>query len=132
MKLKTFLTINAILFIPFGIGMLLIPAFIFPIIEVNLDTDGLLMASTVGSMLFSFGLLCFLSRKEDDNSVTLRAILIANLAFHAIDSFLTGKGALTGVMNSLGYVFSSMHFLFALGFLFFLLKRKYKIIDEAS
>lgn len=132
MKLKIFLTINAIMFFPFGIAMLLLPSFIFPIIDVNLDDDGLLMASTVGSMLLSFGLLCFLSRKEDENSVTMKAILIANLAFHSIDSFLTGRGAITGVMNSIGYVFSSMHFLFTLGFLFFLLKRKTKVLTTTG
>lgn len=124
MKLKTFLTLNAIMFIPFGIGMLTMPSFIFPMLEVNLDADGLTMASTVGSMLFSFGLICLFARNEDLKTASMRAILIGNLSFHAIDSFLTGKGAITGVMNSMGFMFSSIHFLFALGFLFFLYKSK--------
>lgn len=124
MKLKTFLTINAIIFIPFGIGMLTMSSFIFPMIEVNLDVDGFLMASTVGSMLLSFGIICLISRNENPNTVRIKAILIGNLTFHSIDFFLIGKGAYTELMNTMGYLFSSLYFLFALGFLYFLLKTK--------
>ena len=120
MKLKTFLTINAVMFIPFGIGMLLLPSLIFPIISVNLDADGTLMASTVGSMLLSFGLICFVSRDEEQSSVGMKAILIGNLCFHTVDFILTGQGAYAGVMNAVGYMFSTLHFLFALGFFYFL------------
>ncbi len=124
MKLKSFLTINAIMFIPFGIGMLTMPSLIFPMLNVNLDSDGLVMASTVGSMLLSFGLICFFAKNETNNSASMRAILIGNLSFHTIDFILTGKGAFTGVMNTLGYMFSSIHFLFAIGFLYFLTQSK--------
>jgi hypothetical protein len=124
MKLKTFLTINAIMFIPFGIGMLIMPSNIFPILSVNLDADGLVMASTVGSMLLSFGLICFFAKNEASNTVSIKAILIGNLSFHTIDFMLTGKGAFTGVMNQIGYVFSTMHFLFAVGFLYYIIQSK--------
>ena len=124
MNLKTFLTINALLFIPFGVGMLLTPSLIFSMIDVNLDDDGLLMASTVGSMLWSFGILCLLARNEQENSLSLQALLVGNLSFHTIDCFLTFKGAYSGVMNSLGFIFSGMHLLFALGFLFYYLKTR--------
>ncbi len=126
MKLKTFLTINSIMFIPFGIGMLMIPTFIFPLIDVNLDTDGLLMASTVGSMLLSFGIICLVSRNENINTIGMKSILMGNLSYHSIDFVLTGKGAFTGAMNSMGYMFTSLHFLFALGFLYFLISSKKK------
>ena len=122
MNLKTFLTINAIMFIPFGVGMLLMPTMIFEMIDVNLDSDGTLMASTVGSMLLSFGLICLFARDAATPSVALNALIIGNFAFHAIDSFLTFKGAFSGVMNSFGYMFSSMHFIFAIGFIYFYFK----------
>ncbi len=123
-NLKTFFTINATMFIPFGIGMLFMPSILFGMLDVNLDGDGLLMASTVGSMLLSFGIICFIARGIEGPSMELQAILLGNLSFHAIDSVLTFKGAFTGVMNNLGYVFSIMHLLFAIGFLFFYLKLK--------
>jgi hypothetical protein len=124
MKLKQFLTLNAIMFIPFGLGMLIVPYLIFPMIHVDLDSDGLLMANTVGSMLLSFGIICYLSRNEDKNAIGMKAILIGNLVFHVIDFLLTFKGVYTGVMNSLGYLFSTLHFLFAIGFLYYLTTNK--------
>ena len=124
MNLKTFFLINAIMFIPFGIGMLLIPSPIFSMIEVNLDSDGLLMASTVGSMLLSFGIICLVARNEKQHSLSLQALLLGNLSFHIIDSTLTFRGAMTGVMNELGFIFSTMHLLFAIGFLFYYLKMR--------
>jgi hypothetical protein len=122
MKLRSFLILNAIMFIPFGIGMLTMPSFIFPMVGVDLDADGLVMASTVGSMLLSFGIICFFARNEDLGAGGMKAILTGNLVFHTIDSFLTGKGALTEVMNPMGFMFSSMHLVIAVGFLIFLLQ----------
>ena len=127
MTLKNFLSINGIMFIPFGLMMLFIPAMLFPMLDVNLDTDGLIMASTVGSMLLSFGLVCWFARSETENSTSLRAILIGNLVFHSIDSFLTGNAAILGTMNAAGFIFSSMHFLFAVGFGYYLWKKFSKV-----
>lgn len=124
MNLKAFFTINAVMFIPFGIGMLIVPSNIFNMLDVILDNDGLLMASMVGSMLLSFGLVCLLARNFEGQSVALQAILIGNLTFHVIDSVLTFKGAFTGEMNNLAYAFSTMHLLIAIGFFFFYLKSK--------
>lgn len=122
MRLRTFLIINACLFIPFGIGMLTVPSFIFPMLKVHLDDDGLMMARTVGSMLLSFGLICFYARNETLHSIGMKAVIIGNLSFHTIDFLITGKSAITGVMNSFGFMFSLMHFLFAIGFIYFLNK----------
>lgn len=108
------------MFIPFGIAMVTVPSFLFPILALHLEADGLVMASTVGSMLLSFGVICLLGRNGAGASTEMRALLVGNLLFHSIDSFLTGKAALLGVMNGAGYMFSSMHFLFAIGFLFYL------------
>lgn len=124
MSLKNFLIINAVMFIPFGLGMLFMPSMIFNMIDVQLDSDGLLMANTVGSMLLSFGLICLVGRNANTPSPALEAMLVGNLSFHAIDSLLTFKAAFSGVMNSLGYIFSGMHFLFAIGFLMFYLKNR--------
>lgn len=122
MKLSTFLAINAALFIPFGIGMLMMPSEIFPLIGVLLNGDGLLMASTVGSMLFSFGLICLLGRNVSLESSTIIPLLAGNMSFHLIDSILTFKGAISGVMNTLGFMFSGMHFILGIGFLLFIMK----------
>lgn len=120
------------MFIPFGIGMLLMPSLIFPMIGVHLDSDGLLMASTVGSMLFSFGLICLLAKNLTYDSPGFTALLVGNLSFHLIDSVLTLRGAASGVMNSFGYAFSAMHFVLAIGFLIYVLKARKAITITAT
>jgi len=91
-------------------------------IGVNLDGDGLLMAGTVGSMLFSFGLICLLARNVSFESGAMIPLLAGNLSFHLIDSILTFNGAISGTMNSFGFMFSAMHFILSIGFLLYLLK----------
>lgn len=118
--MKTFLTVNALFFFPFGVGMLLIPSQIFPLLGVNLDHDGQLMSSTVGSMLLSFAISCWIARNENSSSIGVKAVLWSNFSFHFIDFILTGKGAITEVMNPLGFVFSITHLSFAIGFLYFI------------
>jgi len=122
MTLRNFLSINGILFIPFGLMMVLIPTILFPILNVILDGDGLVMARTVGSMLLSFGLICWFARDVQEDNYLLQAIIIGNFTFHTIDSFLTGQAAFNGTMNEIGFVFSTMHFVLAVGFAYYLRK----------
>lgn len=120
MRLKLFLTINAILFIPFGLAMLAIPGILFPMFGIDLDADGILMARVFGSALMSIGIMCYLVRSEPMESAGLKAILIGNLIFHAIDAISTLMASLNGTMNALGWMFFGLHFVLALGFLYYL------------
>lgn len=120
MTLKSFLILNAILFVPFGLGMLLMPGVLFPLFGIDLDADGILMARVFGSALFNLGLICYLIRSESYNAVATKAILTGNFLFHVFDSISTFIASYTGVMNSLGWMFTGLHFVLALGFLFFL------------
>lgn len=130
MTRQLFLSLNGIMFVPFGLLMLLIPDTLFPMLDIELDGDGLVIASTVGSMLLSFGLICWLVRKVADNSIAIQAILMGNLLFHSIDSFLTGKAAFMGTMNQAGFIFSSMHLVFALGFAYYLWRSKKQLLTN--
>lgn len=123
MSLKSFLVLNAILFIPFGIFMIIMPGILFPFFEINLDADGLLMARVFGSALANIGLMCYLVRDEPRSSIGIKAILFGNLFFHAIDAFSTGAATYLGTMNLLGIMFTGLHFFLALGFLYYLYSR---------
>ena len=120
MNLKQFLVVNALLFVPFGLVMLAIPGIFFPMVGVDLDADGLLMARVSGSGLLNFGIMCYLARHEGRESMGLKAILIGNLIFHGLDAISTFIASYTGVMNTLGWLFCGLHFVLALGFLHFL------------
>ena len=123
MKLPTFLTINAVLFVPFGLTMLLVPALLFPLFGIDLDADGILMARVFGPALFNFGLICYLIRKEQQFTIGMKAVLVGNFLFHAIDAISTLIASLNGVMNTLGWLFFTLHLVLAIGFLVYILQK---------
>lgn len=120
MKLKLFLLVNAVLFVPFGTLMLIIPHLLFPMFGIDLDNDGILMARVFGSALLNFGIMCYLVRNETAESTGLKTILIGNLIFHALDSISTFFASYSGVMNALGWMFFALHFILTLGFAYYL------------
>lgn len=120
MRLKLFLIINSLLFVPFGLMMLTIPGMLFPMFAIDLDADGILMARVFGSALLSIGLMCYLVRNEPNGSIGLMAIMIGNAVFHGLDAVSTFIASYTGVMNSLGWLFFTLHFVLALVFLGFI------------
>ena len=124
MSLKNFLLLNAILFVPFGLAMLLLPGTLFPLFGIDLDADGILMARVFASALLSIGLMCFIARSESPQSLGMRALLIGNFIFHALDALSTFTASYGGVMNSLGWMFMGLHFLLAVGFLFYLVSAR--------
>ena len=103
--------------------MIIIPGMLFPFFGIDLDADGLLMARVFGSALANIGLMCYLVGDEAKDSVGMKAILFGNLFFHAIDACSTGWATYLGTMNSLGVMFTSLHFFLALGVLYFLYSR---------
>lgn len=124
MKLKNFLVLNAILFVPFGIMMLIMPATLFPMFGIDLDADGVLMARVFGSALMNLGLICYLIREEKAVAIGMKAVIIGNFLFHAIDAISTFVASYTGVMNTLGWMFMGLHFSLAVGFLFYFIQIK--------
>lgn len=120
MNLKNYLILNAALFIPFGLSMLLLPSLLFPLFGIDLDADGILMGRVVGSSLLTIGLVSYLIRKEEPRALGMKAFLIGSLVFHAIDTVTTFAASHSGEMNALGWMFSSMHFVLAIGFFYFL------------
>ena len=127
MKLSSFLMLNAVLFVPFGLAMLVAPAVLFPLFGIDLNADGVLMARVFGSALFNFGLICYLIRNEHEFSIGMKAFLTGNFLFHAFDAGSTFVASLNGVMNTLGWMFFGLHFVLAIGFLIYLLRKKQEV-----
>lgn len=123
MNLKNFLFLNAILFVPFGIAMVILPNALFPLFGIDLDADGTVMARVFGSALLTIGLMCYLVRNDSTSSNGIKAILIGNFLFHTIDAVSTLIASLNGVMNALGWMFFGLHAALSVGFLYFLTRK---------
>ena len=123
MKLKSFLIITAIIYIPFGIGMMLIPYQLFGIYGFDLNADGAILGRVVGAAIVGLGLINYLSRNEDLSSVSLRAILIGNLVYHVLDTFIDFFPTYQGVVNAFTWSFVVLHIVLAIGFAYFLFRK---------
>lgn len=89
MKTSVFLTVTAILEIPFAIALFLAPSLVTHILlgaELR-DPVASVIARVGGSAIFSIGLMCWLVRKEQNN-VSLKA-LILGLQIYNIVVFAT-------------------------------------------
>ncbi len=94
MKLNTFLLIAAILYGIFGLGALLAPAEVFAAQGIKLDANGQLMARTLGAALIGYVVIFWLARSAE-TSPALRAILLGNVIYIALEVIVLVAGALS-------------------------------------
>ena len=85
MKLPRFLLITAIIYIPFGIAMALVPAFLYGFYGFDLGTDGLILGRVVGAAIIGMGIINFMARKGLESSGVMKAILSGNLVYHLLE-----------------------------------------------
>lgn len=123
MKLSTFLTSTAIIYIPFGLGMILVPQQLFGMYGFDLNADGIVLGQIIGAAIIGMGLTNYLSRNDSLASPALRAILTGNLVYHAFDTVLDFLPTYHGTLNALTYSMVGLHIVLAVGFAYFLRKR---------
>ena len=123
MNLKSFLTITAIIYIPFGLGMMLIPFELFGFYGFELNAAGAILGRVVGAAIVGMGLINYLSRNEVITSPALRAILIGNMVYHVLDTVIDFFPTYQGVVNSWTWSFVGLHIVLAIGFGYFLFKK---------
>ncbi len=119
MKRGTFLTISAIVALLFGLGFLIFPQRSVAEFGMEATPAVLSFARAVGSLLVGLGILNWMVRNER-MSVSLRAILWANLIIQGIDAVLNILDITSGVVNASAWVGEAVHVLLALGFLYYL------------
>jgi hypothetical protein len=103
MKLKTHLTVWAILYLVFGLNLLVIPKQFMTIFGCPLDNHGVLIGRTFGSALIGLFLLYYMLRNINRNNSTFKAIIYCSLIFNALSTPFMATATLNGVMNQLGW-----------------------------
>lgn len=124
MKLSTFSIIWAILYIGFGLGLLLIPVQFMDAYGVSLDDDGTMMARILGAALTSFAIVFWLNRNTPATDKSWHNVLLASLIYNIIDIPIVLVATLEGVMNALGWMPVGLHLFLAATFGLCLFKRE--------
>jgi uncharacterized membrane protein len=118
MKFSTLLIINAIVGLVFGIGFLLVPAFVLTVYGVSSGLAVNLVAQFYGVELVAVGLLSWFARYEQDPSAQ-RPIILAFLISDVIGLIISLIGTLTGVLSAVGWSAVVIYLFFSLGFAYF-------------
>ena len=124
MKLKTFSIIWSILYIGFGLGLLVIPVQFMSTYGVTLDTNGTLMTRILGAALMAFALTFYSNRNIASTDKGWHNLLLTSLISNIVDIPIVLKATLDGVMNSMGWVPVGLHIFLAATFGYFTFKKR--------
>jgi hypothetical protein len=124
MKLKTFSIIWSILYIGFGLGLLVIPVQFMSTYGVTLDTNGTLMTRILGAALMAFALTFYSNRNIASTDKGWHNLLLTSLIYNIVDIPIVLKATLDGVMNSMGWVPVGLHIFLAATFGYFTFKKR--------
>ena len=118
MKFSTLLIINAIVALVFGIGFLLVPAFVLTLYGVSPGPGVNIVGQFLGVEFIALGLLSWFARYEQDSSAQ-QPIILAFLISDVIGLIISLIGTFTGVLNAFGWSAVVIYLFFSLGFAYF-------------
>ena len=117
MTRSSWLTIAAIFYTIFGLGLLIAPAPFMDVYGVVLDDAGQLMARILGSALLSLACMFWLYRAYPPEAV--RPVMLTSFLYNCVDFVVVLSAVLAGTMNSLGWGPVALHLFLAAGFGYF-------------
>jgi hypothetical protein len=120
MKLRTFLTIAAVIALLYALGLILMPAFMATTYGFGTSASEILLGRFFGVEMLVVGLITWLAK--DLTGASVRPIIIGSLIGDIVGAFVALMGTLTGVMNSVGWSAVAIYLLIALGFAYFQFK----------
>ena len=118
MKLKTLMTINAIVAIVFGVTFVIVPAQAYSLYDITANEQLVYMGQLFGAALIGFALLTWMARNATDSDAR-RAIVLALFIADGIGFVVALIGQLSNVVNALGWSTVAIYLLLALGFGYF-------------
>ena len=100
--------LNAALTIPFGIGAYIAPQQAFAPFGFGLDATGIMLSKGYASTSLGFGLAYWFTRHVSEASVS-RGLLLASLAFNAMEAALQLPVAIQGIAKAPIWVTAGAH-----------------------
>jgi hypothetical protein len=118
MKLKTLFIYNTVVTFPFGVCLVLVPAFILDLYGVELGLGGSFVARLLGSALIFVALLCWFARDSEDTEAR-RAIVFASFLESTLGFIIALIATLSGIINLLGWLIVVLYLSIAIGYGYF-------------
>lgn len=118
MKLKTLMTINAIVAIVFGVAFVIVPTQAYSLYDITADEQLIYMGQLFGAALIGFALLTWMARNATDSDAR-KAIVLALFISNGIGFVVALIGQLGNVVNAFGWSTVAIYLLLALGFGYF-------------
>jgi hypothetical protein len=118
MKLRTLMTVSALVACPYGLMCLILPEFFLSRFGFTLAGHGLLMARMYGGQVFGIGLISYLARNEP-NSSARRSIIWGFVVLDTVSLGIAVYAQVTQILGPAGYVDVIGFFGFAAAFTYF-------------
>lgn len=117
MKLRTFLMIVAVVALLYGLGLLLLPAFMATTYGFGTSASEILLARFFGVAMLTLGLINWLAK--DLTGAGIKPIILGSLIGDLVGVIVALMGTLSGVMSAVGWSAVVIYLLFVLGFAYF-------------
>ena len=121
MKIKTVMSIKAIIVIFFGLAFLFLTRTFLSLYGMSVDSGGITTGRLLGQMYTLIGILLWLCRNTTEAS-TKKAFAISVTIGDAIGTVVSLLAVLSGAMNAMGWSAVAIYLLLTLGFGYFLIK----------
>ena len=121
MKIKSMMSIKAIVVIFFGLGFLFITQTTMTLYGMTINSGGIAASRLLGQMYIVIALVLWFCRNTSEAS-TKKAFAISITFGDAIGTVVSLMAVLSGAMNFLGWSAVAIYLLFTIGFGYFLLK----------
>lgn len=121
MKFSTMMVIKAVVCLLLGVPIVLVPAFMYSIFGLSLDSGGAFAAREYGAAMIGILLITWFARNVPESPARW-AIALGLCVYDAIGFVISLVAALTGVLNPLGWSVVLLYLLLALGFGYFLVR----------
>ena len=121
MKIKSMMSIKAIVVIFFGLGFLFITQTIMSLYGMNVNSGGIAVARLLGQMYILIALVLLLCRNTTE-ATTKKAFAISVTIGDAIGTIVSLLAVLSGAMNAFGWSAVAIYLIFTIGFGYFIIK----------
>ena len=121
MKIKTVMSIKAIVVIFFGLGFLFLTPTLMSLYGMSVNSGGITSGRLLGQMYTLIAILLWLCRNTTETS-TKKAFAISVTIGDAIGTVVCLLAVLSGAMNAKGWSAVAIYLLITLGFGYFLIK----------